>query len=132
MTINEAPEDELNRVFSDGSVFDADDADLKRFLRHLSSGHVRNDMVRHREIIRGLTINTIKTFRFLDAADRKNKIYTNIIIVLSVIAILVSSFSIWQSISSSRQMENLISIQKQQLKELEAKSKLNNPSTPPH
>jgi hypothetical protein len=99
MANNGEPGDELNRVFGDGSVFDADDADLKRYLGHLSSEPVCNEKVRHRAIIRGLTINTIKTFRFMDAADRKNKKFTIIIIILSFVAVTVSSFSIWQSIS---------------------------------
>lgn len=114
-------EDELYRAFQDGSVFTADDAALNRYLSYLSSNSVPNDTVRHREVIRGLTINTIKTFRFVDAANRANKRYTLIIIFLSTIAIAVSGFSIWESISASRQMQQLIAIQKQQLKQFKSK-----------
>ena len=97
MANHENADDELNRVFKDGSVFDAGDYELKRYLRHLSSEHVPNDMVIHREIIRGLTINTLNAFGFIDAANKTNKKYTRIIIVLSVIAVTVSRFLFWRS-----------------------------------
>ncbi|MEC4686543.1 MAG: hypothetical protein VST71_12530 [Nitrospirota bacterium] len=103
--------DELTKVFDDGSVFDASENDLNRYLKHLCSGHVPNEMVRHREMNRCQVINTIKTFRFINSVERANKIFTVIIIILTVITALLSYYSFVQSSKSQNQIERIITIQ---------------------
>ena len=121
--------DELNNVFRNGEIFKASDEDLDRYLQHLSSGHVPNEAVRHREMNRCQVINTIKTFRVIDDLQRKNqivekenKLLTKLNILLAATAIIVSIFSYWQSqqISkeSSEQITKLISIQDTRFNEL--------------
>jgi hypothetical protein len=103
--------DELTRVFNDGSVFNASDDDLNKYLKHLCSGHVPNEMVRHREMNRCQVINTVKTFRFINSVERSNKIFTVIIIILTVVTVILSYVSISQSKDSSAQIERLITSQ---------------------
>ena len=110
--------DELTRVFKDGSVFKANDADLNKYLNHLCSGHVPNEGVRHREMNRCQVINTIKTFRFIDSVERSNKIFTVIIIVLTLLTIGLSYYSITQSQDSSLKMERLVVTQENKEKEI--------------
>ena len=104
MTEKESMDDVLNQVFGNGKVFSASDEDLDRYLRHLASGYVRNEAVRHREMNRCQIINTIKTFRLIDKLDKKNdelqktnKTLTYIVIILAVASIVISIFSYWQS-----------------------------------
>lgn len=103
--------DELTRVFNDGSVFNASDDDLNKYLKHLCSGHVPNEMVRHREMNRCQVINTVKTFRFINSVERSNKIFTVIIIILTIVTVILSYKSISQSKDSSAQIERLITSQ---------------------
>ncbi|MES9946696.1 MAG: hypothetical protein ABW080_17220 [Candidatus Thiodiazotropha sp.] len=110
--------DELTRVFRDGSVFKADDADLNKYLNHLCSGHVPNEGVRHREMNRCQVINTIKTFRFIDSVEKSNKIFTIIIIVLTLLTIGLSYYSVTQSQDSSLKIERLVVAQEHKEKEI--------------
>ena len=108
--------DELTRVFNDGSVFSASDEDLNKYLKHLCSGYVPNEMVRHREMNRCQVINTVKTFRFIDSVERSNKIFTVIIIILTLATVYLTYQSIVQSKNSSKQIERLISSQEKKEK----------------
>ena len=110
--------DELSSVFRDGSVFKANDTDLNKYLNHLCSGHVPNEGVRHREMNRCQVINTIKIFRFIDSVERSNKIFTVIIIVLTLLTIGLSYYSITQSQDSSSKMERLVVTQEHKEKEI--------------
>lgn len=134
-------EDELNHVFGNGKVFSASDEDLNRYLRYLASGHVRNEMVRHREMNRCQIINTIKTFRLIDKLDKKNdelqktnKALTYIVIILAVASIVLSIFSYWQTQDLAREsglqqerwmkaqemnQQKLVELQERQVKLLE-------------
>jgi len=79
-----------DQLFEDGDVFGASDAELDNALKELSTGYVPNDMVRHREIIRGITINTIKSQRHIDRIEARNQKLTYIIIVLTSVSIILS------------------------------------------
>ena len=76
-------EEEVSAAFQNGSIFKADDDKLDKYLRWLASALVPNDLIRHVQIIRGLTINTIKTDRYIKQANRQNTIHTYIIFGLT-------------------------------------------------
>jgi hypothetical protein len=61
MTIEERAKEDvtLNRAFEDESVFRASEKDLQFYLKILCREPVPIEWVRHREIIRGLTINNL-------------------------------------------------------------------------
>lgn len=79
--------DELSAAFDSGSVFDASQEKLREYLITLSTGHVENEMVRHREMIRALVINTIKMQRLIDRIDRSNFKYTVFFAILTAISV---------------------------------------------
>lgn len=110
--------DELTRVFQDGSVFKADDAKLNTYLKHLCSGYVPNEGVRHREMNRCQVINTIKTFRFINSVENINKLFTFVIIVLTISTIAISYYSMTQSQDSSLKMERLVKAQEEKEKKI--------------
>ena len=99
---------ELTEVFSDGSVFLASDNDLDRYLKHLCSESVPNEMVRHRAMNRCQVINTIKNFRFIKSIEKTNKIFTLIVIALTIVNAYIGYLSISQSKDAQRQIEMLI------------------------
>jgi hypothetical protein len=110
--------DELSTVFRDGSVFSADDEKLNKYLKHLCSGHVPNEMVRHREMNRCQVITTIKTFRFINSVEKSNKIFTGIIILLTIVTIALSYYATTQSQESSDKMERLVHSQEMKEKRI--------------
>ncbi len=113
-------EDEVSAAFQNGSIFKADDDKLDKYLRWLASAPVPNDLIRHVQIIRGLTINTIKTDRYIKQANRQNTIHTYIIFGLTALAIVVSiisvSLSVQQSHNTAQQIERLIDLQAKEVK----------------
>jgi hypothetical protein len=65
---------EMNFAFMDGKVANATEEDLQRWLQALCTWNVPNEGVRHREIIRALTINHIqmaRTIRSLEETMRR-------------------------------------------------------------
>jgi hypothetical protein len=56
----------MNNAFETGEILDAPEETLQKYLQHLCTGRVPNEEVRHREIIRALTINHIQAQRHLD------------------------------------------------------------------
>ena len=60
---------ELQRAFNSGAVWDAPDEVLREYLKTLNTEGVPNEMVRHREIIRALTITHIQMARVIKALE---------------------------------------------------------------
>ena len=99
---------ELTKAFSDGSVFLASDNDLDRYLKHLCSESVPNETVRHRAMNRCQVINTIKNFRFIKSIEKTNKLFTLIVIILTIVNAYIGYLSVGQSKDATRQIEKLI------------------------
>lgn len=81
-------QDEISAQFEKGEVLNASDEKLQEYLMSLASGHVPNDMVRHREIIRALTINYIQMKRHIDGLNRRNSFTQYCVIALTVMSLL--------------------------------------------
>jgi hypothetical protein len=92
-------QDRLDAAFVTGSVFGAAEPELLNYLQTLSTGRIPNDMVRHREIIRGLTINHIQMRRLIDRLDRQNRRVTILFVVLAVLSLLSAVIQIWLEVS---------------------------------
>ena len=60
---------EMDLAFRQGKTRGATPEQLQEWLDVLCTGHVSNDMVRHREIIRGLTINHIQMARTIQGLE---------------------------------------------------------------
>ena len=63
---------EIQTAFENGSVFDADDQTLLGYLQSLCSEDVPNEDVRHRELLRGITIHYIQTARLIASLEARN------------------------------------------------------------
>lgn len=105
----------LTKVFRDDSVFDASDEELNGYLRYLCSEGIPNESVRHRATNRCQVINTIKTFRLIDGLEKKNGIFTIIIIILSFFTLVLSGFSIYSTYKSSHETKQLIALHEKYL-----------------
>lgn len=79
-----------DELFDQGIIFDASDEELKNALKDLSTGNVSNETVRHREIIRGITINTIINQRYIDKLEYRNQLLSWVIIALTTTSIILS------------------------------------------
>ncbi len=82
-----------DELFDNKLVFQASDSNLDAALYELSTGHVANDMVRHREVIRAITINSIKQQRHIDKIENRNQKLTYLIIALTGVSIILSIVS---------------------------------------
>jgi hypothetical protein len=82
-----------DELFDNKHVFEASDNNLDDALYELSTGRVSNDMVRHREVIRAITINSIKQQRHIDKIENRNQKLTYIIIALTGVSIILSIVS---------------------------------------
>lgn len=76
-----------NELFSSGEIFKVKNKELDNILKELSTDHVDNPMVRHRETIRAVTILTIKNNRYTEKIQNFN-------FALSVLLIFLSIFTI--------------------------------------
>ena len=95
----------LDRAFSEHTVDTKTDEELIQFLHVLENRAIHNDLVRHREIIRALTINHIRMSRFLKSLDDKNARLSRLVIILTFVAViagtiqvLIGLFLIWSAL----------------------------------
>jgi hypothetical protein len=90
---------EIDKAFESGSIQNATEEQLQRWLQNLSTGNVPNESIRHRETIRGITINHIQmartiqqletTIRRLNTSNDKTQ---RLIIRLTWVAVIVGVF----------------------------------------
>lgn len=77
---------DLNQEFDSDRVLTASEPDLLIMLKQICSEPVHNDLVRHREIVRGLTINHILMKRHIDTLNNQNATTQRWVMVLALIA----------------------------------------------
>lgn len=90
-------EQEIENLFKDEKVLTASDTILNKALTVLSN---RTSVDNH-WIVRALVINTIKSQRHIDRIERRNQIYTWIIIILTIFSIFVSIVSLVKDVNAS-------------------------------
>ena len=92
MSIEKRAEEEgrMNRAFDDESVFEASDKDLQFYLKVLCREAVPHEWVRHREIIRGITINNLMMAHVLRRLSRSNKLLSIALGAVSVASLAAS------------------------------------------
>lgn len=111
--------DEISAQFAKGGVLTASDEKLQEYLMSLSSGHVENDMVRHREIIRALTINHIQMKRHIDnlnAQSNKTQRWVMALAIASLIGTLAQVYYADKSEKRSEAQERRTAIEQQKQK----------------
>jgi hypothetical protein len=80
---------EISTAFETGSIFQADNEKLLQYLQSLCSEDVPNEAVRHRELLRGFTINYIQMARLIGLLETRNKRTQLWFMVLAVGSILL-------------------------------------------
>ena len=80
---------EISRAFEEGSIFQADENTLLRYLQSLCSQDVPNHTVRHRELLRGFTINYIQLERLIRLLEARNNTTQRWFMVLALGSIVL-------------------------------------------
>jgi len=75
---------EVDLAFRSGKVGDADEETLERCLAVLCEHGVKNPDLKHREIIRGITINHIQMKRVIEKLDAQNTKTQRLFLVVAV------------------------------------------------
>lgn len=80
----------MEDAFRDWTVLGQDKEILFQHLRALSNKPIESEHVRHRDIIRGITINNILMQRHIDALEKRAKFLTVFVAVISVASLLAA------------------------------------------
>lgn len=81
---------EVLKVFADGSVFSASDAELQRYLNVLCRVRYDNEPVRHRALLYGMTLGQLMMKNYLRRLNRQNFFLAIVVIALAVISIIAT------------------------------------------
>jgi hypothetical protein len=82
-------------AFRDGTIDARDSGTLRQYLLVLSNQPIRNDMVRHRDIIRGLTLNHILLQRHTDGLNKQNGRLQWLVVALTIASLLGTVAQVW-------------------------------------
>ncbi|TLX20682.1 hypothetical protein [Thermomonas fusca] len=82
-------------AFREGTVSGKSPEELRAYLLALANQPIPNDSVRHRDIIRGLTVNHLLLQHHIDSLNRQNSKTQRWVIVLAVAALLSSIVQIF-------------------------------------
>ena len=93
-------------AFREGRIDAQDDATLRKYLLALSNQAIENDRLKHRDIIRGLTINHILLQRHIAALDAKNTRTTCFVVVLTVASLVGTASQTWYGYKADRRTES--------------------------
>lgn len=92
---------EVDKAFRDWTLSDASDEQLVEMLRHLCSDAIPNDYIRHRELLRGITINHIQMARVIrDLKATMHELNTvnektqQFLLILTVVAVVVGALQV--------------------------------------
>lgn len=85
--------DEFQKYLESGKD-DATPQQMRRWLAAINQGAIPNEMVRHRAIINGLTINYLRLEQVTKSLDAQNSRTQRLVIVLAYIAIGVGILQI--------------------------------------
>jgi hypothetical protein len=91
---------EMDEAFAYGTVSDATPEQLEKWLKTLCNGNAPNESIRHREIVRGITINHIQMSRMIRHLDESNRRTQILVIVLALAAVIVGVIQILIAIIS--------------------------------
>lgn len=86
--------EDANTAFRTGSVITDDKEKLLEYLSGLSNQSNTNDGVKHRDIIRGITINHLLLQKYIDSLERKSATMQKWVIALAVASLLGTGIQI--------------------------------------
>lgn len=102
-------QDEISSAFRDGKILTASEEELKKYLMSLCTEHIPNDMVRHRETIRALTINHIQMQRHIDKLNKQNTILQYLVIALTIASLIGTAVQTYKILQPEAQMKSTVS-----------------------
>lgn len=109
---------EIEKAFHEGTVGNLSPEKWDEFLAFLcahSTSRV-SGVLDPREINRGLLLNSLKNFDFIDRIERSNRWLTGITIFISLVAMLISAYAILSSESQSKNIEAIATAQEKQVR----------------
>lgn len=80
-----------DELFSNGKIFQAKDKELDKILGELSTAGVGNETIRHREIIRAITVLSLKNHKATASAQSLNVFLSIIVVVLTFYTLYLTS-----------------------------------------
>lgn len=89
------PYQPVEDAFRDGNIADKSNVELSSFLIALSNEVVYSENVRHRDIIRGLTINQLLLQRHIDSLNKQNSKIQKWVIALAAASLISSIIQIF-------------------------------------
>ena len=89
--MNEHPYQPVEDAFRDGKINEQSNETLSSFLIALSNEVVPNENVRHRDIIRGLTINHLLMQRHINSLNKQNSKIQKWVIALAIAALIAGA-----------------------------------------
>lgn len=95
----------VENAFRDGKIEEQSDDTLSSFLIALSNEVILNENVRHRDIIRGVTINHLLMKRHIDRLNRQNSRTQKLVISLTIAALIVGIPQIWFAYKADKRAE---------------------------
>lgn len=86
---------EMEAAFGNNEILTVPEETLQKYLSVLCTEPVPNELVRHREIIRALTINHLQIQRYINKLNTRNTILTCLIIFLTVLTSVATGFGVY-------------------------------------
>jgi hypothetical protein len=80
-----------NNSFQSGDIQQCDNDTLQKHLLLLCSRHENNESIRHRDIIRGITINHIILQRHIDGLNKQNEKTQRRVVALTIAALIAAA-----------------------------------------
>lgn len=97
--------DAAERAFDENTLADCDDKTLQEYLIAVAREDVLNPALQHRNIIRGITINHLLLQRHIDRLNKKNSITQQLVIALTVSALIIGIPQLWYSYRAHKRAE---------------------------
>jgi hypothetical protein len=111
----------MDNAFETGDILKTPEETLQKYLWLLCTQGVDNERVRHREVIRALTINHIQMQKHIDKLNKRNTFLQGLVIFLAVLAFIATGYQIYRQSTTTT-----VSVQEQLMnntsKQLERKA----------
>jgi hypothetical protein len=85
----------MDNAFETGEILKASEETLQKYLWHLCTEGIDNERVRHRAIVRALTINHIQMQRHIDKLNKRNTFLQWLVISLAILAFIATGYQIY-------------------------------------
>ena len=99
------PYQTVEDAFREGEVESKDSTTLGRYLLALANQPIESDRVKHRDVIRGITINHVLLQRHIAELDKKNANTQKLVVALTIAAVITGGIQIWYASKADKRSE---------------------------